>query len=216
MKLTFSWSTVGLTVVLLLLPKYGRAAPVNLLQQPFQSDYSVITDTGPSSCWLPGTIQMTTDSTGCHPLWVTPPDFGGQEFAAINGSMTANQTVFDWELNDLNPGETYTLNVKGANLCCRQFEGVTGSLDWLVNGVQVISQVFSGPGVMSEYDWSWVAVSNTLKITALGNSNIWTGADYAVQANLDSTAAPEPASILLLGSGLALGYRKYRHSTGRA
>ena len=216
MKLTWNWKVAGLVGVLMLLPKSGRAESINLMSDAlssYQTSYQQV-DWLRGSCWSPGTLTVTDSASRCHPDWVDPAV--DDRYILINGDTEGGNDIVWWDVA-VKPETNYTFSSWAANVCCEMRTGSTPVLSWFFNGIDDNLQVTDGPGVPVSSEFQWFSGMNTVLRLALRNTNtLYDGNDFAVGGmTLTDGETPEPASMLLLGTGLALVARRYRHSTRR-
>lgn len=220
-------ATLGLAIC----ASQAAAAPVNLIVNgdfsagytEFTSGYNYVADDplSESDVWDPGTFTVDDNSIGRHPLWVTAGDHttGNGNMLLANGEETQGIVVWERTVSSLALNTNYFFEAFVMNLCCTDFERPGPQLGFYANGVLLGIGATQTPGLWTGISQLWNSGSNNSVTLQLRNaSTIYDGNDFALDdlylgTETSLNATPEPASLLLLGSGLAaLARRRYKTS----
>lgn len=206
MKLRLSLM-VGLVVCLFILVPTAFASAISVANFSFEMNNGFNNFCGGSCEYSTGLPIPGWNSTGATGQWITggyagnPPAFDGSVLAYSNGG-TVSQDVAT-----ASAGTTYTLQVE---ILHRTDLPMTGIAQLEVGGVIVATATGTdmGPGTWSDWTALYTATAAdagktlTILLTSNGGQGDWD------DVRLNSSTVPEPASMLLLASGLlTMGYR---------
>lgn len=205
------------------------AAPVNLIfngdfsagNVGFASDYTY-TDDDPladADLWDPGNFGIDDSTDGRHPLWQRIGDHttGTGNMFMGNGDEQEGLVVWERAVSGLSLNTDYFFEGFVMNLCCTDFDRPGPQLGFYANGILLGIGATQTPGLWAGISQLWNSGGNDTVVLQLRNaSTIYDGNDFALddlylgtESSLNPT--PEPASILLLGSGIAaLARRRYQ------
>jgi len=161
-----------------------------------------------------GTFTVGTDPSLVHDLWASFGDHttGDGDMLIVNGNRAADVPIWS-SVVEVAAGTNYDFSAWMASVYPRS----PASLAFSINGVLVGAPMSSSSttGLWLQFAASWYSGTSTTAVLSLVDLNTeWNGNDFALDdITLDASApVPEPASLLLFGSGLAAlaGVRKNR------
>lgn len=202
MKLRLSL-LAGLFVCLTILSHNAFAGSITVANFSFETAPTFNNFCGGSCEYTTGLPVPGWTTTGATGQWITggfagnPPAFDGSVLAYSNGG-TLSQDV-----GTVSVGPTYTLQVE---ILHRTDLPMTGIAQLEVGGVVVATATGTdaGPGTWSDWTATYTPIAAdagktlTILLTSTGGQGDWDD----VRLSSSSGVVPEPASMLLLGSGL--------------
>lgn len=180
----------------------------------FGSDY-VFTPDGPAfdDLWDAGLYAIDDTAIGRHPYWVIQSDHTGDgAMMLVNGRTDGASTVWRQSVN-VEAGHSYQWTAWAMNLCCDwaaigqqapidEFQGP--ELEFWIDGL--FAGLFStdGPGVWLQGAQYFTAGASMAVLEIRNSQTIYRGNDFALDdlSLIDTAQAPEPTTMLLLGTGL--------------
>lgn len=224
------------TALAALLATRAGAAPVNLITNGdfsagnagFVSDYLYAPDLPQEDdLWDEGLYGISGSAVGRHPYWTTGGDHTGDgAMMLVNGRTDGASTVWRQSV-DVEGGYIYAWSAFAKNLCC----------DFAKIGEQAPASEFTGPSLSFWMNGSFLGMFDTDGPDVWTGHTLWFAADAAQRVDLEIrnaatnyrgndfaidglsleqlTPTPEPASLLLTGSGLLLIGRRVRRQRAR-
>lgn len=212
-------------LLLLMFAGVSHAAPVNLVQNGdfsqgitgFTTEYTRNTFSG----WDEGVYDVRTNADEVwHPYFVNNGDHtsGTGNFMAVNGvakidgGPNFSSLVWEQTITGLEQNTNYFFEAFIMNLCCKDGTPTGGfpgaDLYFYANGILLGSGGSSLAGLWTGISTTWFSAQNSaVTLRILNKSSIYSGNDFGLDdlyLGTESTLnpAPEPASMLLLGTGL--------------
>lgn len=222
---------IAISLATLATPPPVAAGPVNLVYNGdfsggdvgFVSDYAL----NPALGWDPATFTVTNDPALWHPSFVTLGDHTtgtGQMFLG-NGSTVAGRTVWQSQTIDVAEGLDYYFEAFVSNICCDNFLRSSGQslLDFRLSfnggptrslGTRATDTL--NPGLWAGLSTEWTSEeAGNVTLSLVDLTSIYDANDFAIddvyfgsETSLDPV--PEPATVILLLSGLPLARAAYR------
>ena len=167
----------------------------------------------------PGNYSVETAGAPWHPMFVDTGDHttGTGTMFVANGKETPD-VVWETTVSGLEPDTTYFFEAFLMNLCCSTTSRPGPQLQFFADGMLLGLGSTETPGVWTGVSNVWNSLSSTSVTLQLRNASVvFDGNDFALddvylgkESQLDAVPAPEPASILLLGTGFLAIARKLR------
>ena len=222
---------IGISLAALATPAPVGAAPVNLVYNGdfsggdtgFGSDYTL----NPQQGWDPATFTVTDDPALWHTAFVHLGDHTtgtGQMFVG-NGSTVPGSTVWQSETINVADGLDYYFEAFVSNVCCDNFLRGSGQsmLDFRLsfNGGPTRSLGTRAtdtlrPGLWEGLSTEWMSQeAGNVTLSLVDLTSIYDANDFAIDdvyfgSETSIDPVPEPASVILLLTGLPLARAAYR------
>jgi hypothetical protein len=227
---------MGISIAALVTPASVGAAPVNLVNNGdfssgdtgFSSDYTLNTALG----WDPATFTVTNDPALWHPAFVTLGDHttGTGEMFVGNGSTVPGSTVWQSQTIDVVGGLDYYFEAFVSNVCCDNFLRSSGQsmLDFRLSfnggptrslGTRATDTL--SPGLWEGLSTDWMSQeAGNVTLSLVDLTSIYDANDFAIDdvyfgSETSLVPAPEPASVILLLTGLPLARAAYRRRVAK-
>ena len=199
-----------IALVLLIAPS-AHAGPLDWTQG-FTTDYASRL-AGANDMWDAGTYTFDASATHNHALWETGGDATGDgTFMLVNG-VDDGQNSLVWG-KQLTNQSSFSLWAK--NLCCVDKTGRMGPLlEFWFDGFKMSDIVTDGPGVWDFFTFIPPIFQGTHLFEVRNGSTVYDGNDFGLDA-VGATPTPEPATVLLLGTGMLAAWRARRRIGTRA
>ncbi len=222
---------LGISLAALVTPTSVGAAPVNLVNNGdfsggntgFGSDYTL----NPTLGWDPATYTVTDNPALWHPAFVTLGDHttGTGKMFVGNGSTSTGSTVWQSQTIDVAAGLDYYFEAFVSNVCCDNFirTGGQSMLDFRLSfnggparslGIRATDTL--RPGLWDGLSTQWMSQEvGTVTLSLVDLTSIYDANDFAIDdvyfgSETTIDPIPEPASVLLLLTGLPLARAAYR------
>jgi hypothetical protein len=225
---------IGLAVAIVGTATVASAAPVNLVtngdfsngESGFASEYLWNSTLG----YDPGVYTVSNDPALWHPNFIHLGDHTtgtGMMFIG-NGSTTPAQTVWQSEAIDVEADLKYYFEAYATNVCCTDFIRPDGqsvlNFTLAFNGGPIISlgtRSTNGgePGIWEGLSTNWISPgAGTVVLSLVDFDSRYDANDFAIDDvyfGAESTVVPEPATIVLILTGLPLARAAYRRRPKR-
>jgi hypothetical protein len=168
------------------------------------------TDQGPCSgggtLYGEGTMAVTSNIAACHNLWLPVGAQEGTQFLAVNGALAVGP-VYEQTITGLTIGSTYLLSGYFAGLYTINPANITWGIT-AGGAAPVNSFLTNTTGAWESNGISFVATGSSVTFNIGIYTTEQSGNDFGVDnitiEETESAAVPEPASMMLVGLGLAV------------
>ena len=224
---------IGISLAALCTTTPVGAAPVNLVNNGdfsggntgFGSGYAWNSELG----WDPGTFTVTDNPALWHPAFTTLGDHttGTGRMFVGNGSTVPGSTVWQSQTINVAEGLEYYFEAFASNVCCNNFlrNGGQSMLDFRLSfnggparslGIRTTDTL--RPGLWEGLSTQWMSQgAGNVTLSLVDLTSIYDANDFAlddVYFGSESTV-PEPATVILLVTGLPLARAAYRRRVAR-
>ena len=221
---------IGIFIATMGTPTQVGAAPVNLVNNGdfsggiagFGSDYALTLELG----WDPGTFTVTDDPAHWHPSFVTLGDHttGTGRMFVGNGSTVPGRTVWQSQTIDVAGGLDYYFEAFVSNVCCDNFLRSSGQslLDFRLSfnggparslGTRETDTLRPGLWAGLSTEWTSQEAGNVtlslIDLTSIYDANDFAMDDVYFGSETSLDPVPEPATVMLLLTGLPLALAAY-------
>ena len=166
-----------------------------------------------------GNYSIETAGNPWHPSFVGTGDHttGTGNMFVANGKETPDM-VWETTVSGLDPDTNYFFEAFLMNLCCSTLTRSGPQLEFYANNVLLGLGSTETPGVWTGVSNIWNSLSSSSVTLQLRNASVvFDGNDFALddvylgkESQVNQAPVPEPASILLLGTGFFVVARRMR------
>ena len=169
---------------------------------------------GTNDMWNPGTYTVDGSALNNHALWETGGDATGDgSFGLFNGRDDLADSLVWGRTVTLGASDVFSLFAK--NLCCTDRSGRLGpDLQVWLNNSKACDIATDGPGVWEMFSCSLLGYSGATRIEVRNGVTVFDGNDFGLDG--PALPTPEPATALLLGTGMLAAWRARRRIGARA